>query len=112
MAKDPVCGMSVDDKAPLKSTYAGKNYLFCSASCKEKFDKEPGRARARCRGRSPTRKADLMHGGGWLGMGGMGVLLARPCSDRSSRGFRFASCEVFEGRPLEGRDAYGFYGFG
>ncbi len=43
MAKDPVCGMSVDDKAPLKSTYAGKNYLFCSASCKEKFDKEPGR---------------------------------------------------------------------
>jgi Cu+-exporting ATPase len=43
MAKDPVCGMTVDDKAPLKSTYAGKNYVFCSASCKTKFDKEPGR---------------------------------------------------------------------
>jgi Cu+-exporting ATPase len=35
--------MTVDDKAPLKSTHAGKNYVFCSASCKTKFDKEPGR---------------------------------------------------------------------
>ncbi len=43
MAKDPVCGMTVDEKSPLKSTHAGKNYVFCSASCKEKFDKEPGR---------------------------------------------------------------------
>ena len=43
MAKDPVCGMTVDEKSPLKSTHAGKNYVFCSASCKAKFDKEPGR---------------------------------------------------------------------
>ena len=43
MTTDPVCGMTVDDKAPLKSTYAGKNYVFCSPSCKAKFDKEPGR---------------------------------------------------------------------
>ena len=42
MAKDPVCGMSVDEKkAPLKSTLDGKNYVFCSASCKAKFDKDP-----------------------------------------------------------------------
>jgi P-type Cu+ transporter len=43
MAKDPVCGMTVDEKPPLKSTHAGKNYVFCSPSCKTKFDKEPGR---------------------------------------------------------------------
>jgi Cu+-exporting ATPase len=43
MAKDPVCGMPVDEKAPLKSTHEGKNYMFCSASCKSKFDKEPSR---------------------------------------------------------------------
>lgn len=43
MAKDPVCGMTVDEKAPLKSTHDGKSYVFCSASCKAKFDKEPGR---------------------------------------------------------------------
>ena len=42
MAKDPVCGMTVDEKAPLKSTHDGKNYVFCSASCKAKFDKNPG----------------------------------------------------------------------
>jgi len=42
MAKDPVCGMTVDDKAPLKSTHAGKNYVFCSAAGKAKFDKDPG----------------------------------------------------------------------
>ena len=35
--------MTVDDKAPLKSTHDGKNYVFCSAACKAKFDKEPGR---------------------------------------------------------------------
>jgi len=34
--------MTVDDNAPLKSTYAGKNYVFCSVSCKAKFDKDPG----------------------------------------------------------------------
>ena len=43
MAKDPVCGMTVDEKASLKSTHDAKSYVFCSASCKAKFDKEPGR---------------------------------------------------------------------
>ena len=33
--------MSVAESAPLKSTHAGKNYVFCSASCKAKFDKSP-----------------------------------------------------------------------
>jgi len=42
MAKDPVCGMTVDEKTPLKSTHEGKNYVFCSASCKAKFDGNPG----------------------------------------------------------------------
>ena len=42
MAKDPVCGMTVGEKGPLKSTHEGKNFVFCSASCKAKFDKNPG----------------------------------------------------------------------
>jgi P-type Cu+ transporter len=42
MAKDPVCGMTVDEKALLKSTHEEKNYVFCSASCKAKFDRDPG----------------------------------------------------------------------
>jgi YHS domain-containing protein len=34
--------MTVDDKSPHKSTHAGKNYVFCSASCRAKFDRDPG----------------------------------------------------------------------
>jgi YHS domain-containing protein len=44
MAKDPVCGMNVDEKkAAGSSTYTGKTYYFCSASCKTDFDKNPSK---------------------------------------------------------------------
>ena len=44
MARDPVCGMNVDEKtAAGKSEYAGKTYYFCSLGCKKAFDKEPGK---------------------------------------------------------------------
>jgi Cu+-exporting ATPase len=40
--KDPVCGMTVDPlKAAGKVEHAGKTYFFCSARCKERFEKEP-----------------------------------------------------------------------
>lgn len=42
MAKDPVCGMQVDEsKAPHRSEYKGKTYYFCSEHCKMTFDKDP-----------------------------------------------------------------------
>lgn len=42
MAKDPVCGMEVDEKkAAAKSEYKGKTYYFCSRGCKVAFDKDP-----------------------------------------------------------------------
>lgn len=42
MVKDPVCGMQVDEsKTAHKSEHKGKTYHFCSANCKEQFDKEP-----------------------------------------------------------------------
>jgi YHS domain-containing protein len=42
MAKDPVCGMDVDEKtAPAKSEYKGKIYYFCAPGCKHEFDKNP-----------------------------------------------------------------------
>jgi Cu+-exporting ATPase len=43
MAKAPVCGMTVDSKSPHTSTHAGQTYVFCCATCKTKFDTEPGR---------------------------------------------------------------------
>jgi YHS domain-containing protein len=42
MAKDPICGMSVDEKtAKYKSEHMGKTYYFCSQMCKATFDKNP-----------------------------------------------------------------------
>jgi len=43
MAKDPVCGMTVDSKSQYTSTHAGQTSVFCCATCKTKFDAEPGR---------------------------------------------------------------------
>ena len=44
MSKDPVCCMNVDEKkATAIAVYKGKPYYFCSASCKELFEKEPAR---------------------------------------------------------------------
>ena len=42
MAKDPVCGMEVDEAtAPAKTDYRGKTYYFCAPGCKDIFEKEP-----------------------------------------------------------------------
>ena len=44
MAKDPVCGMDVDEKtAQHKSEYNGQTYYFCCAGCKRSFEKEPAK---------------------------------------------------------------------
>ncbi len=42
MAKDPVCGMNVDEKkAAATSVYNGKTFYFCAPGCKKKFDANP-----------------------------------------------------------------------
>ncbi len=42
MAKDPVCGMDVNEEtAAGKSEYKGKTYYFCAPGCKATFDKDP-----------------------------------------------------------------------
>ncbi len=42
MAKDPVCGMLVDEtKAAATLTYRGKTYYFCAQACKRAFEKDP-----------------------------------------------------------------------
>lgn len=44
MAKDPVCGMTVDEKkAAATAAYAGKTYYFCSTACKATFEKTPAK---------------------------------------------------------------------
>jgi Cu+-exporting ATPase len=44
MAPDPVCGMKVSRKAaPATSEYRGVTWAFCSAACREEFDRNPDR---------------------------------------------------------------------
>ncbi len=42
MAKDPVCGMEVDEAtAQWTSEHMGKTYYFCAPGCKKAFDETP-----------------------------------------------------------------------
>lgn len=42
MAIDPVCKMTVDEKAAkFKTDYKGTTYYFCAPGCKKAFEKEP-----------------------------------------------------------------------
>jgi len=44
LAKDPVCGMSVDPAtAKHKAEHGGKTFIFCSGRCREKFVTDPAR---------------------------------------------------------------------
>lgn len=44
MARDPVCGMQVNEQqAAGKSEYRGETYYFCSSTCQQQFDQDPQR---------------------------------------------------------------------
>ena len=47
MAKDPVCGMQVNEQEAttkgLTSEYQGQKYYFCAQECKQEFDQNPRR---------------------------------------------------------------------
>lgn len=42
MAKDPVCGMDVNESdAAGESQHRGATYYFCSSGCRERFESDP-----------------------------------------------------------------------
>jgi YHS domain-containing protein len=42
MAKDPVCGMEVNESdAQFTANHEGKTFYFCSDECKQKFNESP-----------------------------------------------------------------------
>ncbi len=59
MTKDPVCGKEVDQRtAKSKVNHQGQEFLFCSDSCRQKFDLNPERYAQR---QAPQQQ---QHGGG------------------------------------------------
>ncbi len=44
MAKDPVCGMQVEERqAEATAQHKGQTFYFCSEDCKSKFEQDPQR---------------------------------------------------------------------
>jgi YHS domain-containing protein len=42
VAIDPICKMNVsEEKAKYTAVWSGKKYYFCSAACKQEFEKNP-----------------------------------------------------------------------
>src|SRR5690606_4882297 len=41
-ARDPVCGMVVKADTPHRAKHDGREFLFCSAGCKSRFEANPG----------------------------------------------------------------------
>jgi YHS domain-containing protein len=42
MARDPVCGMDVDEATAKHTTeYQGTRYFFCAPGCKKAFEAQP-----------------------------------------------------------------------
>ncbi|NIT35667.1 MAG: YHS domain-containing protein [candidate division Zixibacteria bacterium] len=42
MAKDPVCGMDVDESSPAATAeYEGQTYYFCAPGCRAAFEADP-----------------------------------------------------------------------
>jgi Cu+-exporting ATPase len=44
MAKDPICGMTVDETTSLRAERDGQTFYFCSAQCQQKFLAQPAMA--------------------------------------------------------------------
>ena len=45
VTKDPVCGMTVDEKTALHAEREGKTFYFCSEHCRAKFLSTPAGAK-------------------------------------------------------------------
>ncbi len=43
-AKDPICGMTVDEGTAIHADRDGKTFYFCSETCRHKFLATPGAA--------------------------------------------------------------------
>jgi P-type Cu+ transporter len=67
---DPVCGMKVSSQSPHNAVHHGQRYVFCSASCQDKFLKQPARYLSKKiadpSSRHPTQDANDAGGGGGL----------------------------------------------
>lgn len=41
MAKDPTCGMEVEEEKAVEADFNDQTYYFCSEACRDKFEENP-----------------------------------------------------------------------
>ncbi len=58
MVRDPVCGMQIEGTTEHVALHDGVTYTFCSAACKEKFEREPAKYAAAASDAGPTSRVD------------------------------------------------------
>ena len=56
---DPVCGMTVDARESLSASHEGREYSFCSESCRQRFENDPSTVLAKSARREAEKHADL-----------------------------------------------------
>ena len=98
MAKDPVCGMIVNEKTGLYSEFGGKKFYFCSPVCQKTFT-EPEKELSKMKKRmyvavSGALILAIFRTGLYLGLAAGAVVWPRPviqgadmCLDRLLPGF-------------------------
>jgi Cu+-exporting ATPase len=64
MTKDPVCGREIEQQtARAKTNHQGRDYLFCSDSCKMQFDQHPERYTQQQKSQAPKQQQQRSGGG-------------------------------------------------
>ena len=108
LAKDPVCGMSVDPAtAKASAEYEGRTYYFCCAGCRTKFLAEPARFVVAESDADAPASAHFHAGGGrshGAVCGGQGPGLRHECrsdddeAQGRSRGAAYYFCSALSGK--------------
>ena len=79
VAKDPVCGMTVDPQAAAGSaTHEGRTYYFCGQSCLRRFRAEPAKFAAPEAGRGASGGQSGAHGSAGRGAQERGIQYTCP----------------------------------
>lgn len=74
MARDPVCGMSVDPTSSLSTRHGEESFYFCSEECLRTFKQDPEKY---ADGKENSHSGHQGHSGGCgMGMGGCGMSMS------------------------------------
>jgi len=96
-AVDPVCGMSVRADSPHRTTYEGREYLFCCGGCLTRFKASPQQYLNKPAGSSPGQTARISIG--QIGKGRPGSAATAHAGHAAGPAARVSIDQIGKGRP-------------